>query len=156
MCEGFSEISLPKIWSRRSGGKSRVPQPLLSWRWRFSSMNHYRWQDLGLLLDSQYERGLNDVENCRKTNIIEVQRISIHWKNHCHSFLGPVWSPVTQIYSTKDDCHSSFIFRYLCQVANGHEGEASRSLSRGVILHHNNASSHSVGLTQTGVKKYEV
>ncbi len=40
-------------------------------------------------------------------------------------FLGPVWSPVTRISSTEDDCHFSFIFWYPCQVANSHQGGAS-------------------------------
>ncbi len=64
----------------------------------------------------------------------KLQKNQHHWSSKndhptirsCHCFLGPVWSPITRISSTKHDCHFSFIFQYPCQVANGQIEEASR------------------------------
>ncbi len=108
-----------------------------------------RWET-DLLLDNQNKKGLHDVKNCRRINTVEVRRTSIRRKDNDYCFLGLVRS-VTRISSTKDVTSASY-FGTLIKLQTVIKEKCRRLFSRGIILYHDNASSHTTCLTQTLVQ----
>ncbi len=81
------------------------------------------------------------MENCRRTNMLK-------FKEHlsARNINGTVFW---------DKCglgHFSFTFRFPFRVTNGIKSKCCRIFRRGIILHRNNASSHTASLARTLVK----
>ncbi len=121
-------------------GKFWIPHQLHCWRWRFSSTKHNRRWELGALLDFQNENGLHDVKNYRRTNTIEVQRTSIHWKDHIQCFWDQYGLLSLKFHPQKMTVTLASYFDTLVKLQMVFKKKNCELSGRGVLLHHNNTS----------------